>query len=186
MEFFVRPTFTAALLLGLSVSSAAAQSVWDIAEGKIERLVPDAFPQLPDDVRATLEHEGCRVPQAWGEDEPHNVVNGSFAVTGQTDWAVLCSVNGRSSILVFWGGAATCPSPLAASLPDRSFLQQTGVDGILFSRGIAAITLRERYWPIDESLPDGPTHDAITDAFYEKGATAYYCKDGTWLTFATN
>jgi hypothetical protein len=165
---------------------AAAQTDFDIAAERITRLAPTAFGDLPRDAAAALEAGGCTVPQAWGENEPHNVVVGSFGAPGQTDWAVLCSREGNSSVVVIWGGPVTCPSPIASPLADRSFLQNTGLDGILFSRGISGIRLDPRYW----SSPQGPSadslnHAAISDAFYEKGATAYYCEGGIWIEYTT-
>ena len=42
-----------------------------------------------------------RNPQVLATGKLDNVVRGEFAKRGQSDWAVLCSVNGVSSILVF-------------------------------------------------------------------------------------
>ena len=173
------------LMLAFSMRGAA-QTDWDVAAERIMRLAPSTFRELPRHAAVGLEAEGCSVPQAWGENEPHNVVIGSFGAPGQTDWAVLCSQEGNSSIVVIWGGRVSCPSPIAPPLADRSFLQNTGLDGILFSRGIASIRLDPRYWAYPEGLlPDSLNHAAISDSFYEKGATAYYCEGGVWLEFTT-
>ena len=173
-------------LCALAPAPAHGQTEWDLAAENVDRLAPAVFFELPSHVLASLERDGCTVPQAWGEDIPHNVVGGSFAAPDQNDWAVLCSVGQSSSIVVFWGGPVSCPSPVAASLPDRSFLQGLGADGILFSRGISTVQPDPRYWEVlDGPFPDTFTHSAISDAFYEKGATAYYCQGGRWLKFTS-
>ncbi len=171
------------LMLAFS-SRAAAQMEWNVAVERITRLSPGAFWNLSRDAVVALEVEGCTVPQAWGENEPHNVIVGWFGAPGQDDWAVLCSKEENSSIVVMWGGPVSCPTPIAPPLADQSFLQGVGLDGILFSRGIASIRLDPRYWAYPQSpLLDSLTHDAISDTFYEKGATAYYCEGGVWLEF---
>lgn len=152
----------------------------------IERLAPSDFTDLPPDVASALERRRCRIPQAWGDDDPHNVVSGFFAREGQTDWAALCSVDEASNVVVMWGGPARCPSPIEDPVADSLYLVRSGMDGLVFSRGLASVGIDLRYWePLDD--PDeGPLdHDAISDAFYEKGATAYYCRDGSWLRFVS-
>ena len=171
------------LMLAFSLPTAA-QTVWDVAAERITRLAPSTFVDLPPGASAALEDDGCTIPQAWGDNEPHNVVAGEFGAPGQTDWAVLCSKDGSSSIVVVWGGPVSCPSPIASPLADQSFLQNTGLDGILFSRGVSGIRADPRYWNFPDGL-ESLTHAAISDAFYEKGATAYYCERGVWLELTT-
>lgn len=172
------------LLVGgcLATVHVEAQDAWTEAESRIARLAPSRFVDVPEAVRAELERLGCRIPQSWGGDEPHNVISGSFAAAGQTDWAALCSVRDASSVVVVWGGEHRCPSPVSAPAPDAAYLQDTGVDGILFSRGISAVRPKPGYWSFPSDLaPQSVEHDAVSDAFFEKGATAYYCRDGRWL-----
>src|SRR5437773_2711035 len=68
------------------------------------KLRPAAFPELPANLAAELDRRGCRVPQP-DTSRRQNVIRGQFATPGQTDWAVLCSMNGFSRILVFWNGS---------------------------------------------------------------------------------
>lgn len=160
---------------------------WDRAAAEIIRLSPSAFPELPPEVAAAAEQAGCTIPQAWGETGPHNVISGMFAAPGQTDWAVLCSRDGASSVMIIWGGRVTCPSPIRRALPDRSFLQVIEPDGILFSRGIARVRPDPRFWTFPAGFdPDSLTHDAVSDAFYEKGTAAYYCREGEWIELGSN
>ncbi|MBZ5542923.1 MAG: hypothetical protein LAO07_04495 [Acidobacteriia bacterium] len=68
-----------------------------------------------------LESRGCTIPQSAEFSAPHNVITGEFARKAQKDWAVLCSTQGKSTILVFWGGPAKCFAELA-SAKDRDFV----------------------------------------------------------------
>src|SRR5260370_36608586 len=65
---------------------------FDEAERRIVRLQPTAFPQLPGNVVRELQRRGCTIPQEAYTRRPHNGIRGEFAKTGQTDWAVLCSL----------------------------------------------------------------------------------------------
>lgn len=182
---FVVGSLTAgSLLAGFDRSPAVAQVQWARAESLIVRLSPAEFPDVPDTVRSWLVELGCAIPQAWGDQGLHNIVSGRFASPEQTDWAALCSRDGTSEVVVIWGGPATCPTPLARH-PDRNFLQNVGVDGILFSRGIGVVPADplSRYWTHSGDARPGLVHEALSDAFYEKGATAYYCHEGRWLEF---
>src|SRR6266480_1397778 len=91
------------LLLATAVNPCFAQlpddlkRKFDEAEQRIVRLSPSAFPELPGNVVKGLQRRGCTIPQ--NTRKPQNVVAGQFARPGQTDWAVLCSVNRVSSIL---------------------------------------------------------------------------------------
>ena len=136
---------------------------------------------------SSLVELGCTIPQAWGNSEPHNVVTGKFADPSQTDWAALCSQDGESELVVIWGGSASCPTPLAR-WPDRHFLQNVGVDGILFSRiiGAAPGNLMSTFWKYaGQGDPPALAHDYLSDAFYEKCAKAYYCHEGRWIEFTS-
>lgn len=160
------------------------QERWDIAEQAIERIGIAQFADVPTEVSREITDMGCAVPQAWGTQLPHNVISGEFAAAGQIDWAVLCSREGSSEIVIIWGGDSRCPA-LANRSSDRSYLQDTGVDGILFSRQISAVSseaLTERWvGPATDDVV--AVHDAIADAFIEKGATGFYCAGGRWREF---
>lgn len=108
------------------------------AERRIVRLSPASFPQLPANLVSDLQRRGCTIPQEAFTKHPHNVIKGQFARPGQTDWAVLCSRKGASSILVFWHGSEMNPAEIAQR-EDRIFLQEISADEIGFSRGISAV-----------------------------------------------
>src|SRR6266581_8758902 len=70
---------------------------FDQADKKIVRLSPSAFPELPGNVVRELQRRGCTIPQEAFTKRHHNVIRGEFAQPGQTDWAILCSINRVSS-----------------------------------------------------------------------------------------
>src|SRR5512143_1883757 len=111
---------------------------FDEAERRIVRLPPTAFPGLPANVVRELQRRDCTVPQEAYTRKPHNVIKGEFAKPGQTDWAVLCSVRGVSSILFFWNGSEKNPSSIAPA-EDRNYLQGITVEQVGFSRGITCV-----------------------------------------------
>jgi hypothetical protein len=165
------------------------QRKFDEAEQRIVRLPPTAFPDLPGEVVRAIQRRRCRIPQEAFTKKPHNVIRGHFMRPGQTDWAVLCSVNGRSSILVFWNGSATNPAEFAP-MGDRNYLQGISATGIGFSRGISAANrefiLRHNH-PADvppqglDRPPQVIDHQGIDDAFIEKASVTWYFHEGKWL-----
>jgi len=167
--------------LGLSAQTPEA---WGVAARTIRRLPPDSFPQLPPAIRWALKARGCSVPQSFTSERPHNVVAGSFAHAGQQDWAVLCSRQDSSSVLIFWGGAdAGAPAEFTRA-PDAAFLQGIGEGRIGYSRLLAAASpaqIREYAASFDGVLPKVLDHDGVEDAFAEKGSDVSYLDAGRWL-----
>src|SRR3569833_336683 len=68
----------------------------------IRRLPVHSFPDLPDAIVHTLTDRGCLIPQTYAAHRPENVVNASFDRAGSSDWAVLCSAQGKVELLVFF------------------------------------------------------------------------------------
>jgi hypothetical protein len=156
---------------------------FDEAERRIVRLPPAAFSELPGKVVAELQRRGCTIPQQVFTKKPHNVVKGEFAKPGQTDWAVLCSVKGVSSIVVFWNGSKKNPASFAG-LEDRIFLQSISPDQIGFSRGIAPVGrefIMDHYKAYGGTKPPPLDHQGIDDAFIEKASVTWYFYGGNWL-----
>jgi len=156
----------------------------------IRRLAPSTFGQLPISIIRSLEARGCTVPQTWAYDDstymdivrrPHNVVQGSFLKNGQRDWAVLCSCRDSSSILVFWGGKVDHPAELARSRDDDWTQDVDGRGNLGYSRFLGAANPKRilSHNPGLE-LKHGPLHDAIEDAFVEKGSVLYYFQGDSW------
>src|SRR5262245_30049817 len=98
---------------------------WDKANREVVRLAPSTFKQLPRELIQELERRRCTVPQVWGAHPSRNVIRGEFLKKGQSDWAVLCSVNMKSSILLFAAGSPANPMKIAES-DDLTYLQDVG------------------------------------------------------------
>jgi hypothetical protein len=156
---------------------------WHSSDG-VRLLAPQAFKSLTGAVRDSLVVKRCLVPQAEGSaapPEPHNVISGAFAASGQTDWAALCSRADSSRIVVVWGGPARCPSELGREQNRRL---HKGLDSPTYRRLIAAA----------DSVMSGVVyatgpgyrkldHDAIVERerYY---ARAWFCENGQWAEVA--
>jgi hypothetical protein len=172
-------------------TSAWDQARWERAEKQAERemrrLPPSDFTQLPPEVTRELARRGCMVPQSFSflgeETKPHNVIRGSFAKKGQTDWAVLCSTGGASSIRIFWGGSPRCPDMLAPEA-DKAYLQNFGDGKIGYSRKISAAgkdVIQECFRAYGGPKPPPIRHQGIEDSFVMKASIIHYCHQGKWL-----
>lgn len=177
-------TLRRALSLAVMAAFSVGQDLnFQAAERQIVRLPPTAFPTLPTAVVRELQHRGCGVPQESFSKPPNNVISGQFAKRGQTDWAVLCSVKGSSSILVFWNGSARNPAELARR-EDKLYLQSIVGDKIGFSRGISTVGrdfIVQRYRSAGGPKPPPIDHQGINDAFLGKASVVQYFLKGEWL-----
>ena len=147
------------------------------------RLPPAAFPELPAGIVRALERRGCTIPQEAFSKRRNNVIRGAFVKAGQTDWAVLCSVNGASTILVFWNGSEKNPAEIAP-LDDGIFLQGITADEVGYSRGLSAVGkdfIMRHYDAYAGPKPPPIRHQGIDDAFIEKASVTWYFYGGTWL-----
>ena len=147
------------------------------------RLAPPAFPELPANLVQELHQRGCTIPQETYGHEPHNVIKGEFARHGQMDWAVLCSVKGVSTILVFWNASARS-STAVGSQKDLNYVQDLGRDQIGYSKRVNAVDrafIMRHYLTYGGQKPPVIDHQGIDDAFVEKGSTTWYFTKGKWL-----
>jgi hypothetical protein len=110
---------------------------FDEAERRIVRIAPSAFPGLPENLAKEMERLGCTIPQTYTL-HPNNAVQGEYSKPGQKDWAVLCSIKGTSSILVFWNGSEKNPAELNPR-EDRNYLQSSSDNEIVYSRAISSV-----------------------------------------------
>lgn len=166
------------LFLAAIAASCLAQS-----DGVV-RLNPAGFPNLPRNLAAEVQRRGCTVPQVPMVEGLHNVIKGEFARPGQTDWAVLCSVNRVSSILVFWNGVETNPAEIAKQ-PDSYRIQSwTGNNDRVYSRKISPAGkayIMEHYNTYGGEKPPPMDHAGIDDAFVGKASEVLYLYQGKWL-----
>jgi hypothetical protein len=166
-------------------SSADAQSKsddWQRANEATVRLSPRDFPDLPSDVRSTLEDRGCTIPQPYdARGQKKNVIKGRFTSAGQRDWAALCSSGGRSVILVFNGGHSDQVEEIAEE-PDLQYLQVVDSGKIGYSRELTVAlpkTIR-RYAASGAQAVRSVDHDGIENTFLDKGSVVWYRSGGKW------
>ena len=104
----------------------------------IRHLPVNSFPELPAAIGEQLNERGCLIPQTYEAHEPENVVHASLERQGSSDWAVLCSVKGTVSLLVFLDGSGPV---VLASAPETERLQAHDPSGVLgFNWGIDPAT----------------------------------------------
>src|ERR1700753_1613251 len=149
-------------------------------------LPPSSFTELPAPVLKDLERRHCMIPQSFEARTPENVIHGAFRQAGSTDWAVLCSQDGTSMLIVYWGGSAAHYAELAvqADIDTADPHDETSVLG--YARAIDPASPSS----IGETLankPYGPfDHDGIKDAHVEKSSVIHYYKNGTWMTLQSS
>jgi len=162
---------------------------WEAADRETVRLPPSDFPHLPKSVRDDLDARGCTIPQVYcGNCKPHNVISGHFKDPNQIDWAVLCSIDRQSTLLVYWGGCTESVSEVPGIAPlmlnDKNWLQGIGGDNIGFSHGISTVDAKyitdHAHWYGGE-LPPYLHHEGINEAFVEKASSVHYWYEGEWL-----
>lgn len=155
-------------------------------EDHVVRLPPAAFRELPANVVRELQRRGCTIPQEAEAKKPHNVIQAEFAKSGQTDWAVLCSVKGVSTILVFWNGSEKNPAAIART-EDRVFLQDLGGPKFGYSRAIRPVgkdLIMGHYRAYGGPKPPLIDHQGIDDYFVGKASETWYFHRGKWLKLA--
>ena len=175
-------------LFTASVLAFVLMSFSQSLETYIVRLPPTAFPELPANLVHELQSRGCTIPQeAASAKKPNNVIKGEFAKPGQTDWAVLCSVKGVSTILEFWNGSENNPDALVPAA-DSNYVQGNGNGQWAYSRGIEPMGIEDifRYHDPDHlGIPLPPIyHQGINDFFEGKAFLVWYYYDGQWLKVA--
>ena len=147
-------------------------------------LPPATFTELPAPILRDLEKRRCMIPQSYEAKSPENVIHGAFLQQGSNDWAVLCSHDGTSTLLVYWNGTAAKTAELAAQVDSDTADPYDETSLLGYARGIDPASPNK----IDELLankPYGPfDHEGIRDAHIEKSSVIHYFKGGTWMTLA--
>ncbi len=175
------------IIVSLFSCAVSQADEWTDAEKAIRHLKPDEFVEAPEEFRAELKSKKCLIPQPHDlrSDMRANVISGEFSKKGQKDWAALCSRDGKSSIIIYWGGASSCPNPIAEK-KNKTYLQGTG-SGIGFSRQLKSDRVVKPVAPLEGESVKIPkiTHHGIQDIFVNKAADTYYCHNGKWLDVIT-
>lgn len=154
---------------------------------KIRHLPVSSFPELPPAIADQLTQRGCLIPQTFLARRPENVIHGSFRGPGSFDWAILCTVQGTTSLLVFFADAPDQPVTLA-SAPELQRLQvHFGTDVLGFNWGIDPAS-PERIHQAQSGLtprPAKPDHDALADSVLDRNTIYHYFKNGAWTLVET-
>ena len=153
----------------------------------IRRLPPSSFPQLPPAIQESLTNRGCLIPQTYEAHQPENVVHASLQRAGSSDWALLCSVNGTASLLVFLSSDYAVPVTLS-SAPETERLQSHGSTGALgFNWAIDAATPQSVH---EAQLgmrhpPPRIDHDALADSVIDQRTVYHFYSNNAWTLLDT-
>lgn len=178
----------AVIILSYFTRTDSHADEWTNAEKAIRRLKPEEFIEAPAKFRAELESKKCLIPQPYDHSsgQKANMITGEFSKKGQKDWAALCSRDGKSSIIIYWGGKSSCSDSIAEST-DKGYLQGTG-NGIGYSRQLVPDNVVQPVVRTEEERARMPKidHQGIQDIFVNKAAITHYCRDGNWLEVITS
>jgi hypothetical protein len=148
----------------------------------IRHLPPDSFPNVPEPIAKTLQQRACLIPQTYQAHHPENAVRGSFERPGSQDWAVLCTVQGNVSLLVFFASAPGNPQVLA-TVPEIDRLQDYSSTHVLgFNWGIDAASpavIHDAQIGLSPR-PLRPDHDSLADSIVDRTTVYHYFKNGSW------
>jgi hypothetical protein len=148
----------------------------------IRHLPVSSFPELPAGVQVLLNRRGCMIPQTYEAHHPENVIHASLERTGSSDWAVLCSAQGKVSLLVYFSSA---PAELAvlASVPETQRLQAHDPTGVLgFNWGIdpaSPAQVREAQSGM-KPRPLRLDHDALADSVVDRRTVYHFYVKSAW------
>ncbi|HEY3704954.1 MAG TPA: hypothetical protein VGL22_07830 [Terracidiphilus sp.] len=197
MTFPGRITCSSLVLLGVSLCGFAQEPDDGlkslVAKGEVtlrgqthayvvRHLPPASFPDLPQTVAGELNRRGCLIPQTYQARRPENVVHGSFERAGSSDWAVLCSVEGTVSLLVFFEGGVSKPAKVATARETERLQVHDSGGEMGFSWGIDAAS-PQRIHDAQNGLSPRPgrvEHDAIADSIVERKTLYRYFDKGSW------
>jgi hypothetical protein len=146
----------------------------------IRHLPVNSFPELPAAIEEQLNERGCLIPQTYEAHQPENVVHASLERAGSSDWAVLCSLKGTVSLLVFLDGSGPV---VLASAPETERLQAHDPSGVLgFNWGIDPATPQQVHEAQSGMRPQPARleHDALADSVVEQKTVYHYCRNRAW------
>jgi len=153
----------------------------------IRHLPVDSFPQLPLAVQASLSHRGCLIPQTYEAHQPENVIHASLEHPGSSDWAVLCSAGGVTSLLVFLSTNYADPAVLATA-PETERLQSHGASPFLgFNWAIDSASSEDVH---EAQLgmrhpPPRVDHDALADSIVDRRTIYHFFSKNAWILLDT-
>jgi hypothetical protein len=169
-------------LIALVVSASASQAQ-DSVPDAVVRLRPDAFPALPAPIRSALTKRGCRIPQSYGERQPHNVIAGAFTGPKRREWAAVCSVRDTSTVLIFSVAGDLVD---AIERRDDEFWIARMPEGRVYTQRLRRVSAADlRKLRPDPEMPDlkvprSADHDAIMQVIDGTGSSTLYKSAGRW------
>lgn len=171
---------------GEQVETGQALEANGVRPYRIRLLPPTSFPDLPPAVASQLSARRCLIPQTFEARLPENVIHGSFAKKGSSDWGVLCSVHGETSLLVFFEGNPAQPYLVVTMKSAERLASETPAQPLGSAWGISTVSPGS-----DGKLPDIDQrgtfdHDGLKDEFVGQSATVRYFRDGKWQAFDIN
>jgi hypothetical protein len=166
---------------GERIESGVVHTLYGKAEKYRIRLLPiTSFPNVPLPVAAQLDQRGCMIPQSFEAQGPENVIHGDFRAAGSSDWAVLCSVRGRTTLYVFFAGRFATPIALRSQADTAWLGADPGRKTYGSAWGIAVRPLSEMEESPELQVPPDLDHEAIDDARLERWVTIRYYDRGKW------
>jgi len=156
------------LIQGISsrTSAVAAQEV-----GRSAHRQPSEFRKLPPNLKSELERRGCTIPVYLPVSQ--NVVRGQFAKHGEFDWAVLCSKQDVTTLLVFWNGSPQNAAELLA-IPNHNDVSEW------YIRPVGKDFIEQHYRAYGGPKPPPIDHEGI-ESGGEHVSTVFYRYRGKWL-----
>jgi hypothetical protein len=150
---------------------------------RIRNLPVSSFPELPVLIAESLTVRGCLIPQTYEAHRPENVIHASFERPGSSDWAVLCSVKGKVSLLVFFASGSPAQPAVLAQAVETDRLQPHDLTGVLgFNWGIDPAS-PERVHEAQAGMghrPVPPDHDCIADSVIDHQTVYHLYRNGAW------
>ncbi len=149
----------------------------------IRHLPVSSFPELPAAIQEQLNLRGCLIPQTYEAHRPENVIHASLERPGSSDWAVLCSVRGTVSLLVFFGSDSSRPTTLS-SAPETERLQTHDPSGTLgFNWGIDPASPQQVHEAQAGMDPRPPflSHDALADTLVDRRTVYHFYLKSAWI-----
>jgi hypothetical protein len=153
----------------------------------VRHLPVNSFPALPVSVATELRRRGCSIPQTYEAHRPENVVHASLEQAGSSDWAVLCSVEGQVSLLVFFGDGGE-PVELATAEETVRLQAHNASETLGFNWGIDPATpeqVRQAQSGM-KKLPLRPDHDALADVTVDRRTVYRFYAHGAWTQIAVS
>jgi hypothetical protein len=154
----------------------------------IRNLPVSSFPNMSPAVANSLSAMGCVIPQTYEAHRPENVVHASLEKPGSDDWAVLCAVQGKVSLLIFFGGSPADKPIVLRSFAEGDRLQAHGGSGELgFNWGIDPAA-PERVHDAQAGMAHRPPlldHDCVADTILDRKTVYRFYRNGAWETEET-